>query len=179
MRVRRIAFQRGVHLRLRGDAVLVERVRPVTQDLIQPLEADTFRAQPLIEVFGLHGNDAAVVRIAINIGLAIEWPRDVQPRGFEHKPLGALAATSNSPTRGQVKIPHVTAARCRDDYPAAARLATRSAASFSRQLLPSNFSRLPRCISRSRSGVTTTTSPRSVGQSSTGRFDVSTVEDFS
>ena len=93
--------------------------------------------------------------------------------------LTSLAATSNSPTRGQVKIPHVTAARCRDDYPAAARLATRSAASFSRQLLPSNFSRLPRCISRSRSGVTTTTSPRSVGQSSTGRFDVSTVEDFS
>ena len=91
----------------------------------------------------------------------------------------ALAATSNSPTRGQVKIPHVTAARCRDDYPAAARLATRSAASFSRQLLPSNFSRLPRCISRSRSGVTTTTSPRSVGQSSTGRFDVNTVEDLS
>ncbi len=50
MRVQRIALQRGAPLRLRGDAMLVEPALPVTQDLFQPLEADTFRAQPLIEV---------------------------------------------------------------------------------------------------------------------------------
>ncbi len=42
-------------------------------------------------------------------------------------------------------------------------MARRSAASFRRQLLPWNLSRWPWCISRSSSGVTTTTSPRSVG----------------
>ena len=51
------------------------------------------------------------------------------------------AATSNSPTRGRVKIPHLTQRDGEDDYALAARLATRSAASFSRQLLPSYFSR--------------------------------------
>lgn len=67
----------------------------------------------------------------------------------------------------------------RDDYALTARLATRSAASFSRQLLPSNFNKCPRCMSRSRSGVTTTTSPRSFGQSSMVRLDVMSVESFS
>ena len=54
-------------------------------------------------------------------------------------------------------------------------LATRAAASLSRQLRPSNFSRWPWCMSRSRSGATTTTSPSNAGQSSTGRLEVTTV----
>lgn len=37
----------------------------------------------------------------------------------------------------------------RGDYAPATRLATRSAASFNRQLLPSNFNRRPRCMRRS------------------------------
>lgn len=92
------------------------------------------------------------------------------------------AATSNSPTRGQVKFPHLTAAGSSsgDDYARAARLARRSAASFSRQLLPSNFSRFPWCMMRSSKGVTMTTSPpSSFGQSSGIRFEVMTVEAFS
>ena len=66
-----------------------------------------------------------------------------------------------------------------DDYAARDRLASRSAASLSRQLFPSNFSRCPRCITRSSNGVTTTTSPRSFGQSSMGLLEVITVDSFS
>ena len=66
-----------------------------------------------------------------------------------------------------------------NDYAVAMRLARRSAASFSRQLLPSNLSRWPRCMMRSRSGAVTTTSPRSLPQSSTLRFDVMMTDDFS
>src|SRR6185437_14796294 len=90
-----------------------------------------------------------------------------------------LAATSKSPTLAGVKILQLTAAGRGDDYALTARLATRSAASFSRQLLPSNFSRFPRCIKRSSNGATTTTSPRSFDQSSMGLLDVRTVENFS
>jgi hypothetical protein len=112
-------------------------------------------------------------------------PRDALEKAIAHiseelwRQHTARAATSNSPTRGQVKIPQLTAAGRCDDYPAEARLATRSAASLRRQLLPSNFSRFPRCMSRSRSGATTTTSPNSFGQSSIGRFEVNSVEDLS
>ena len=90
----------------------------------------------------------------------------------------ALAATSNSSTCGRVKLPHP---RRRDGglYSTVTRFATRAAASFSRQLLPSNFSRWPWCIRRSRSGVTTTASPSSGAQSSKGRFEVTMVEAFS
>ena len=48
-----------------------------------------------------------------------------------HEGIRAPAATSNSPTRGLVKIPHLTGAGRADDYAPAARLATFSAASLS------------------------------------------------
>ena len=88
---------------------------------------------------------------------------------------------------GQVNFPHPwpgqtppgDATGRRDDYAWTARLATRSAACLSRQLRPSNLSRWPWCMSRSSSGATTTTSPRSAGQSSIGRFEVTMVEAFS
>ena len=48
------------------------------------------------------------------------------------RPLTAPAATSKSSTRGQVKIPHLTAAGRGDDYALSARLATFSAASLRR-----------------------------------------------
>ena len=66
-----------------------------------------------------------------------------------------------------------------DDYASILRLASRSAACLSRQLRPSNLSRWPWCMRRSSSGATTTTSPRSAGQSSMGRFEVTMVEAFS
>ena len=91
----------------------------------------------------------------------------------------ALAATATSPTAGRGQLPPLDGGGTGDDYAAEARFATRSAASLRRQLFPSNFSRLPRCIKRSSKGATTTTSPKRRGQSSTGRFEVSTVEDFS
>jgi ribosomal protein L32 len=52
----------------------------------------------------------------------------------EHGLFGswAPAATSKSPTCGQVKLPHLTAAGRGDDYARGARLATFSAASLSR-----------------------------------------------
>ncbi len=77
------------------------------------------------------------------------------------------------------QIPPSEAAGRVDGYTLSARFATRAAASRSRQLLPSNFSRCAWCISRSSSGVTMTTSPSSVAQSSTGRLDVMIVERFS
>jgi hypothetical protein len=51
------------------------------------------------------------------------------------------AATSNSPTRGRVKFPHLARQDEVDNYASVRCLATRVAASFSRQLLPSNLSR--------------------------------------
>ena len=88
---------------------------------------------------------------------------------------------------GHLKLPHPwpgqippsEAAGRMDGYTLSARFATRAAALRSRQLLPSNFSRCAWCISRSSSGVTMTTSPSSVAQSSTGRLDVMIVERFS
>ena len=79
-------------------------------------------------------------------------------------------AGSNSPTCGGGTV---------GLYWTGARLATRAAASFRRQLLPSNFSKCPWCIRRSSSGVTTTVSPSSRAQSSNGRFEVTMVEAFS
>lgn len=61
-------------------------------------------------------------------------------------------------------------------YAVDARFATRAAASFSRQLLPSNFSRCPRSGRPASKGVTTTVSPRKRAQSSTGRLDVTQVD---
>lgn len=58
------------------------------------------------------------------------------------------------------------------------RAAFRSAASFNRQRLPSNFNRCPWCMRRSSSGGTTTTSPSRFGQSSMMRFDVIIVAAF-
>ncbi len=89
---------------------------------------------------------------------------------------------------GHLKFPHLwpgqtpPPGRRRDEVHASAGrscLATRAAASFSRQLLPSNLSRWPWCMRRSSSGVTTTTSPSSFGQSSSTRFEVMIVEAFS
>jgi hypothetical protein len=88
---------------------------------------------------------------------------------------------------GHLKLPHpwpgqippAEAAGRVDGYTLSARFATRAAASRRRQLLPSNFSRCAWCISRSSSGVTMTTSPSSLAQSSTGRLDVMIVERFS
>ena len=56
-------------------------------------------------------------------------------------PVKAPAAALNSPTRGQVNFPHRRAAGRGDSYTRFERLATRLAASFKRQLLPSNLSR--------------------------------------
>ena len=91
------------------------------------------------------------------------------------------------PPGGHLKLPHpwpgqippAEAAGRVDGYTLSARFATRAAASRSRQLFPSNFSRCAWCISRSSSGVTMTTSPSSLAQSSTGRLDVMIVERFS
>ncbi len=62
--------------------------------------------------------------------------------GFGKTVLISPAATSKSPTRGRVKFLHLSAVTRRsDDYSLDPRLASREAASFSRQLFPSNFNR--------------------------------------
>jgi hypothetical protein len=57
--------------------------------------------------------------------------------------LAPPVATSNSSTCGRVKLPHPAGGGTRRRYSGDARLAMRAAASFSRQLLPSNLSRWP------------------------------------
>ena len=99
-----------------------------------------------------------------------------------------MIATSPIRPGGHLKLPHPWPGQTPPPavgggtggcYPFDARFATRAAASRSRQLFPSNFSKCPWCISRSRSGVTTTVSPSRRAQSSTGRFEVTIVEAFS
>lgn len=102
-----------------------------------------------------------------------------KPSEFVTRVLAAPGGHLNFPHLwpGQTPPPDVTGRM--DGYSRSARLATRSAACLSRQLRPSNLSRWPWCMSRSRSGATTTTSPRSAGQSSIGRLEVMMVEAFS
>ena len=77
---------------------------------------------------------------------------------------------------GQTPSPREGGTRVRGCYAVDARFATRAAASFSRQLLPSNFSRCPWWSRRSSNGVTTTVSPSRRAQSSTGRLLVTMVD---
>ena len=91
---------------------------------------------------------------------APRWPPQTPPP----------VATPNSPTPGD---------ETGGLYSADPRLAIRAAASFRRQLLPSNLSRCPWCMRRSMSGPTMTTSPSSFAQSSRPRFEVMMVEAFS
>ena len=76
---------------------------------------------------------------------APDWSLNGREKVVEKNgPSCSLAATSNSSTCGRVKLPNP---RWRDGglYSTVVRFATRAAASFSRQLLPSNFSRWPWC----------------------------------
>ena len=77
---------------------------------------------------------------------------------------------------GQTPPPGEGGTRVPGCYPVAGRVATRAAASFRRQLLPSNFSRCPWWSRRSSKGVTTTVSPSRRAQSSTGRLLVTIVD---
>ena len=110
-----------------------------------------------------------------------------RPSASRPRPQAPTMANQVWAPGGHLKLPHPwpgqippsEAAGRVDGYTRSSRFATRAAASRSRQLLPSNFSRCAWCISRSSSGVTMTTSPSSVAQSSTGRLDVMIVERFS
>ena len=101
-----------------------------------------------------------------------------------NKTCTATPAQTDHSRRGDPRIPAplITAAGFRIGefgyYDSVCR-AIRSAASFSRQLFPSNLSMWPWCMRRSRSGATTTTSPSSTAQSSMDRFDVIIVVAFS
>ena len=81
-------------------------------------------------------NSSAETQIACSIPMAWFILKELRR-------LGAPVATSKSPTRGRVKLPHLSWQRDERPYAVDGRFATRAAASFSRQLLPSNFSRWP------------------------------------
>jgi len=86
--------------------------------------------------------------------------------------------TSNSSTRGRVKLLH-PGDGTKGLYFDNGYLANRAAASLKRELLLSDFSRRAWCLSRPGSGLTTASSPSKCVRSSMGRSEAMIIDTFS